>query len=402
MATSSVRGSYWLRSGCSRCHYENCIRWTKTATSTREQVNIPASSLFVVSPPQKLSDRKRKRRRKRNDNSFERQTPTLCTSLKETHLVVGSREKTEASSMEKRIRVLPQQLLEGANGHDPQEPAEPPPPTTDLVSLLIVGDSTVGKSSLIKSFVSHYSAGGCNNMMEEMGAANYREPLHHNRNWSVSYSKKKFLFMNKHNILKSLYVQLLEASDIDPYFPTSTSRMMSHQTEWKRLWKKTDTVVLVVNLSDSIETILKQIQRWKQWLDCHNPHKPVVLMLHQGDTLMPSHVTNTRSTRGKANPQHSLHHPSFWIRFGKLVSDLCHNLGIKSWHITSSCLEDDHLGGSVDAAFREILGDKGKPQTLAASFSASLSTQTPLVAHPDGVTPDRSHTRKSSRMISPL
>jgi hypothetical protein len=395
MATSSAHGTYWLRSGCLRCHEEICDCGATTSTletttffadaaaTTRVEVNIPATSPVVVSPPKRLKDRKRKQ----DDNIIEGKK-----------LVSGAREEQETRRMEKRVKVLPQQLLNRATHHDPQEPNEPPPPITDLVSLLIVGDSAVGKSSLIKSFVSHYSTGmvqdgGC----QAMGNANYREPVPVNsRTWSVSYAKKKFVFMNKHNTLKSLFVQLLEATDIDPN--CATTGRMRHQSEWKRLWKKSNTVVLVVNISDSIESILKQIQSWKRWLDCQNPQKPVVLMLHQGDKLMPS----LAGARDQANSQHSFHHPSFWIHFGKLVSELCHKLGIQSWHITSSCLEDDDLGGSVDTAFREILGDKGKPQTVTASFSASFSTQTPLAAHPDGASPDRSRAKKSSRIISPM
>ncbi|CAB9513351.1 expressed unknown protein [Seminavis robusta] len=315
--------------------------------------------------------------------------------------------------MPKRVKVLPQKFL-GKNTPLPPEPSEPPPPTTDLVSLLVVGSPQSGKTSLIESFVSHETVDPCHEDTTQEEAV-LRQC---GNNWSVSYSRKKFAFRNQENnsCIQSLFVQLLEATGIDPNTATTIDK---NQSEWKRVWRKAAVILLVVNVSqqqqeeEETDSILRQIKTWKRWLDArHQPQKKkkaVILMLHQGDKL--SATTNTDGTTTSSRRS-----ATFWIDLGKKISHLCDKLDIHSWHITSSNLLDDELGGSVDAAFCRILGDPQSSGVLSSpppasivtttNHGASFDAETQLLSPPtdDTVTPIRAKrlVLDSARVVSPL
>lgn len=281
------------------------------------------------------------------------------------------------------VRVLPKRLL-GA-GILPKEPSEAPPSPEQLVSLVVVGEAKTGKSSLVNSFMDHesLSLGDQKNSVESDAS---------NRKWSVTYSKKDYVFCNNKNSLRSLRVQIWDTSGLSPLIPAAD---VERAKDWATVWKRASCILLTLSLKDSPDQILQKIKQWSRWLNNQCQMKPIVLILHQGDKLQ-------ESDNGIGN---SLK----FIQFGKMVSEICNSLRIRSWHITSSCLEDETVGNSIDTAFREILGDLGKSRSVpphavnqqcgTGSHSTATSVPTiPAVA----TTPERKQTSEFIRTVSPL
>jgi hypothetical protein len=256
----------------------------------------------------------------------------------------------------RKVRVLPSSLL-GRCNKTPVEPTEAPPLPNDLVSLLVVGAPNIGKTSLVKSFVYHECIPILNEESDDDDEENdttsrstsSNHPEARDKTWSVGYCKKDVLFSNVNNSLKSLRVQLYDTSGLNP---KADSTRMDRASDWNKLVEKASIILLVVALSNSKEEICREIKIWRKWLDNQGIFKPLVLMLHQSDLMVTEH------------------HPSFWMEFGGQMASLCRKLKIKSWHLTSCCLESDIVGNSIDTAFREILGDRGEPyvqQTISAT-----------------------------------
>ena len=253
--------------------------------------------------------------------------------------------------MTRRVRILPERLLPKRCCH-PEPPLGAPPRPDELVSLLVVGDPEAGKTSLVQSFVHHES-------ISTTSSKKKKNPT--NTAWSVGYYKKDILFANRHHCLRSLRVQLWDTSGImdstrsHHRSPPSIERA----SDFNVFWNKASIVLLVVSLADPFDQMIATIKRWRAWLKAqqhqqqqkenHHQQKEIVLLLHQGDQLLSS------SSQQR--------HPADWMELGGRIADLCRTLNIQSWHITSSCLEQDEhgIGNSIDTAFRHILGNRGKP-----------------------------------------
>lgn len=272
------------------------------------------------------------------------------------------------------VRVLPKRMLDEGNQILPQEPTDAPPPPEKLVSLVIVGDAQAGKSSLVKSFMSHES-------LPLEGREDNKHGQTPKQNWSVAYSKKDLVFCNDRNCIISMRVQIWDTSGVSPHIPLTDSE---RTREWAMMWKPASCILILLSLRDPLHLVIKKIKDWAKWLENERKNKSVALILHQGDQLKSQYGSSVD-----------------FIRFGKRVSEICNNFQITSWNITSSCLEDEELGGSIDAAFREILGSLGKahsvPRTITPQANMSQSTDTALLSSPENKT-----TASSSRSVSPL
>lgn len=311
-----------------------------------------------------------------------------------------------------RVRILPERLIQSKHtAPPPSPPLDPPPIPDELVSLLVVGNPGAGKTSLVQSFVRHASL--TNNNDDGNGTANAngndvcstttrsisssRRRMRnsdsndkstttkttghiHKTTWSVGYHKKDLLFANQHSCLRSLRVQLWDTSGVDVNSISSSSHSsmgknsMDRAADWGVFWNKASVILVVVSLADPFDQVLRNIKRWSQWClsqtqQKNRCNKEIVLILHQGDQLL-------------LQQRQQQQHPAYWMELGGRIANLCQQLHIPSWYITSSCLEDDDhndalfMCTSIDTAFRHILGNKGKPFILKPTSSSALSDST--------------------------
>jgi len=223
----------------------------------------------------------------------------------------------------------------------------------------------------------------------------------------IKYHKKDFLFANRNGCLKCLRVQLWDTTanvynhhhvttnnnnnnnnnKTTTTTTTTISTMMEDLDWWKVVWNKVSMICIVVSLVDPFEQVLQNVRKWHAWChSCQNQQqqqqqqqqtKDIVIFFHQADVLsLPVSLllptTTTSTAKDNDDECHSqmqrhllVHHPTDWMLLGGRIADLCRSLtGVTSWHFTSSCLQHDDLGNSVDTAFRHILGHKGRPCTL--------------------------------------
>ena len=323
------------------------------------------------------------------ESSEESNTNNHISSLQESPTKREKRKRRGDSPAMRKVRILPGKLLD--RSHSPVEPPEEPPVPNSLVSLLIVGDADVGKTSLVKSFVHHEAVvSSKSNKTENEKEGIIRQPKANRRIWSVEYFRKDIAFANSRHCLKSLRVQILDTSGVTPSIgadntTTAGGNKMENPSEFNTLLKKATSILLVVSLKESPEYILQNIKTWKNFLDAQMmaaklpTSKPIILMLHQSD--------QTLNQSGSV-----MLHPIFWMEFGKEVSALCRKLNIQSWYTTSSLLEDDVVGNSIDNAFRQILGHHGQP--YVPSRAAASRSITNVAALGDD---DDDHDRKAEK-----
>ena len=319
--------------------------------------------------------------------------------------------------MQRRVRILPGSQYTGL----PTPPHEDPPRPEDLVSLLVVGNAQAGKTSLVEAFLHHTSdeqivrdgstaASVQSHPSTATSHRSRRRVLENNNSWSVKYHKKDILFAaakksqnNNNNVdqsttpssssssLRSLRVQLWDTSGLRTTGNTSNTNNHERDADWKVLWNKASVVCIVVSLGDPLEEVLQTIQAWHTWCEHQQQSqseqtsadkREYVLFLHQADLLLEPKA---------ATPPKPPQHPTEWMQRGGKISDLCRSLPLlTSWYFTSSRLEDEYLGNSIDTAFRQLLGTKGKPYVLKPSSNRSAnwsdSTTTPTAITAESVT----------------
>lgn len=293
--------------------------------------------------------------------------------------------------MPRRVRILPESQLPHSHA-GPTLPDEDPPRPEDLVSLLVVGQAHGGKTSLVESLVHHTSLP--TRMEDAASVQSYpssratgsrnsqRQVVVEQKSWSVKYHKKDMLLAatstrppsntvdENCSSLRSLRVQLWDTSGLTA---ATYNNNINHErdADWKVFWNKASVVCIVVSLGDRLDDVLRNIRAWHAWCEhqqvipTNSDEKEYVLFLHQAD-LLESNAAST--TKGQQQ------HPTDWMQRGSKITDLCRSLPlITSWHFTSSRLEDPYLGNSIDTAFRQLLGTKGKPYILKPSSNRSAN-----------------------------
>ena len=229
------------------------------------------------------------------------------------------------------------QLVPGHTHNPPEEPQDLPPTPTEIVRIVVVGDASAGKTSMVRSFV-------------------YREGRSYlktntSKTFLLEYHKKDMAFWkNSSDEIGCARLQIWDVSDYSD----------RQQPELETLLQKAHLVMCVVSVEHGQSHLIESIQYWKIRLA---QYSHVRMLLHKSDLLSPSWGVQATD----------------WILLGSRFTTL---LNGSDFYITS-CVTDH--GTSVQNAImkevRKIVTTKSNPGKTEIKSSSKQKTirATPLI-----------------------
>lgn len=269
------------------------------------------------------SSRKNRRYRQKTSRSVPSEIDLYaCVHLDEEFLE-GTNDWTSPPSS--RVHLIP-----GQTHNVPEEPQKLPPTPTEIVRIVIVGDASAGKTSMLRSFVYRE---GRSYQKKNTGKA-----------FLLEYHKKDIAFWKASS--DDIACARLQIWDVSGHID-------SQQPELEALLEKAHLIMCVVSVEHGQSRLIESIQYWKIRLaQCSH----VRMLLHKSDLLSSSWGVQATD----------------WILLGSRVTSL---LNGKDFYMTSCHI--DHANSVHNAIMKEvqeIVTNKSRMGKMGIKSSSMLTT----------------------------